>query len=228
MQARLLSECCSIPLHDGERLMAHIFSQKEAPASSLSIPSPLWLHWASCVTSAVLTFMDIWNWELDTDSYCAGQGEGATNREQEEKLNPPWRQGKSLPGIRSSTKLFWSNFWHADRPRQLFLDYKLRACSCLWTMWSKSFPEQGETLVYICPGVRASPWVATQSSWQHPICSHLSLACDKLFVNCVCEDIKKKTACLKIKYQLSFSGGKWISCHILIWNLFIIFTFVFR
>lgn len=71
--------------------------------------------------------------ELDTVSYCAGQGEGAIDREQKEKLNPPWRQGKSLPGIQSTTKLFWSNFGHADRPRQLFRDYKLWACSCLQT-----------------------------------------------------------------------------------------------
>lgn len=141
------SQCYSVPLHggsrDGERLVALIFSQKEASASSLSIPSP----WASCVTGWCCAHLHgclkLGNW-IQTHIV---QGEGATDRKQKEKLNPPWRQGKSLPGIWSSTKLFWSNFWHADRPRQLFLDYKLRACSCLWTTWSSSFPGQGDRLM---------------------------------------------------------------------------------
>lgn len=134
-------ECYSIPLHggsrDGERLVAHIFRFFSARKRHQQLSFPFLLP-CGCTGPPVLPVVCSPSWmfetgELDTVSYCAGQGEGAIDREQKEKLNPPWRQGKSLPGIQSTTKLFWSNFGHADRPRQLFRDYKLWACSCLRT-----------------------------------------------------------------------------------------------
>lgn len=137
MQAHLvLNHLLEMSLHDGSHEAGGTHLQPGRSANTFTFhffPAPAQV---SYIARTVLTFhvcLKLGNFrkriQTDTGNISTlmggGQGEVAIDRKQEEKLYPPWRQRKSLPGIRFQYKVLVKYFGRADRPHQLFLDYRL-------------------------------------------------------------------------------------------------------